>query len=219
MSAVDPHKLDFTKMLCNVMSIAPKQNPLEEFEFFKKHREFHIPLVQMNKTKVLKYICLVYDKNSPLHDAYPDLNKKKIVACELAQFIKEDNGKFNGKVEDMIRCDSATETGRNINAMIIRYVTGMKSALYHRWVLYTELHTQESVALLNGSTKIDNFKKISEELEKCESQLLSNDNTLHVDLTRYYFEDKLELRPEDIAAKIAEGKEPIVLESVEEESY
>lgn len=217
MSVVDPYKLNFSNMLCNVMSLAPKQNPLEEFEFLRKHKEFHEPLIQLNKTKVIKYICLVYDKNSPLHDVYPDLNKKKIIACELATFVKEENGQFNGKVEDMIRCDSTTETGKRINAMIIRYVTGMKSALYQKWVLYSELHTRESLKLLNGESKIDNFKKISEELEECESQLLSNDNLLHEDLTKYYFEDKLELRPEDIALKIAEGKEPIKLESVEEE--
>lgn len=212
MSTVDLEKLNYTKMMCNIMLLPPKKNPLEEFDFFKKHKEFHAPLIQLNKTKVLKYICLVYDKGSPLHDAFKDLTRIKMIAAELAQFIKEENGFFNGKVEDIIRCDSTTETGRRVNAMIIRYVTGMKSVLYQKWVLYSELHTRESLKLLNGESKIDNFKKISEELEECESQLLSGDNHLHEDLTKYYFEDKIELRPEDIAARLANGDAPIILE-------
>lgn len=210
MSAIDPHKLDYSKMMCDVMSLQPKQNPLEEFEFFRKHKVFYVPLIQMNSKKVLKYIALVYDKNSPLHDAYPDIYKKKIVACELSQFVKEPNGQFNGKVSDMISCDNEF-----INAMIIRYVTGMKSAIYHKFVMFSELFERESASLLLGKSKIDDFKKISKELEICESELLSNDNLLKVDLTRYYFEDKLELRPEDIAQLIADGKQPIKLTEVQ----
>jgi len=213
MSTTDPYKLDYSNMMCNVMSLPEKRSPLEEFEFMKKHVEFHRPIFP-NKRKTLKYICLVYDKGSPLHDAYPDLYKKKMVAAELVKFLKEPDGKYDKNVEEVIQCENET-----VNAMIIRYVTGMKSVLYQKYVLFSELHTRESIKLLNGSSKIDEYKKISAELENCESQLLSGDNLLHEDLTRYYFEDKLELRPEDIAIKIAEGKEPIKLESVADESF
>lgn len=219
MSNVDHSKLDYSKMLCNIMALPPKKSPLEELDFFKKHKEFHEKLPFLNKTKVLRYICLVYDKGSPLHDAYEDLLKKKMAAADLANFIKEEDGKFKVEIEDMMRCDASTKMGKNINAMILRYVTGFYSAKYSRYILFKEMEFRESNALLNGKSKIDDFNKISKELESVEEELLSGDNALKADLSRYYFEDKLELRPEDIAGRLSNGDQPIILETVESEDF
>lgn len=212
MSAIELEKLDYSNMMCNVMALPAGKDPLEEFDFLRKHDEFHVPLVQLNKKKVLRYICLVYDKGSPLHDIYTDLWRKKMAAAELALFMKEDNGRFNGKVEEMMRCEN-----KYVNAMILRYVTGFHAAKYNRYVLFKEMEFRESENLLNGKTKIDEFNKISRELETCEEELLAGDNRLKEDLSRYYFEDKLELRPEDIAARLTKGEEPIKLEPVDPE--
>lgn len=199
-------------MLCDIMSLAPKQNPLEVFEFLKKHEEFHAPLIQLNKTKVLKYICLVYDKGSPLHDAYADLWRKKVIAAELALFIKEPGGRFNGKVEQMMKCDVP-----EVNAMIVRYLTGMNSAKYQRYALLSEKYARISQKFLDGNEKMDEFNKVSESLEQAEADLLAGDKLLIPDLTKYYFVDKLELRPEDIALRLSNGDKPVILEEVEQE--
>lgn len=212
MSAVDPYKLDFSNMLCNVMALAPKQNPLEEFDFLKKHKEFHVPTLQLNKIKTLKYLCLVYDRGSPLHDAYKDLWRRKMIAAELAQFVKEPGGRYKEVVEDMMKCNNKV-----VNAMIMRYLTGMYSGIYQRYALMCEMHARTSEKMLAGEAKIDDFNKVCDALEKAEHDLLSGDNLLIPDLTRYYFEDKLELRPEDIALRLSNGDEPVIIEEAANE--
>ncbi len=208
MSTIDPKKLDYSKMLCNVIELPSRKSPLEAFELLQKHKEFHVPLLNphLPKTKVLIYVALIYDKGSPLHDAYRDLNKRKVVAADLSLFTREEGGKFNPKVEDMFRCEIP-----EINSMIIRYIMMSKSVLFQRYCVYSEAYFNASVKFLAGQIKIDEFNKISKELELCESELLAEDNKLHDDFTQYYFEDRLELRPEDIAERLKKGEEPVVL--------
>lgn len=188
------------------MALPPKKSPLEAFELLQKHREFHVALLHpaTPKSKVLRYVVLVYDKNSPLHEAHTDLNKKKLAAAELSGFVKEPGGMYSEKVEEMFRCKD-----KDINPMIIRYITLSRSALYHKYTILNEFYTSVSVRMLAGEAKIDEFNKVNKELEICESELLSNDNNLHEDFTQYYFETNLELRPEDIAIRIQKGEKAI----------
>lgn len=194
------------------MSLPPKKNPLEAFELLQKYNEFHKPLLNAHlpKAKVLRYIALVYDKQSPLHDAYPDLNRKKIIAADLAGFIKEDNGQYNPKVEELFRCD--IPDCPDINPMIIRYLLLSKSALFQRFCILSEAYSNISAKFLTGNGKIDEFTKLGREIDDCESELLAHDNNLHEDFTQYYFESRLELRPEDIAERLKKGEQPIVLQ-------
>lgn len=210
--SVDVSKLDFTKLACNVMALQPKQDPLEVFDVLSKYEEFYAPTPMLNRKKILKYIVLVYDKNSPLHDEFKDMWRKKMFAADLAGFVKEENGKYLGKVEDMMKCKNTP-----VNSMIIRYVMLMRSSLYSKFTILQEVYFNVSEGLLGGNTKIDDFNKINKELEQCESELLSNDNLLSDDLTKYYFQDKLELRPEDIAKKLANGEQPIDIKEIEAE--
>ncbi|MDU9793817.1 hypothetical protein RGC27_08235, partial [Helicobacter pylori] len=55
---------------------------------------------------------------------------------------------------------------------------------------------------------IRNFQMLGTQLDGIKQELLSGDKNLKLqeDLMQYYFEDKLELRPEDIARKRAKKK-------------
>jgi hypothetical protein len=181
------------------MSLPPKKTPLEAFDILQKHKEFHTPILNPHtpKAKVQKYIPLVYDKNSPLHDAYQDLMRVKIVAAELSGFVKEAGGKFHEQVEMMFRCEQEI-----ITTMIVRYITLNKSALF-------EKYSRTAAAFLLGDAKMSEFDNISKALELCETELLAHDNKLQEDFTQYYFESKLELRPEDIAERLKKGEPPV----------
>lgn len=208
--SVDVSKLDFTGMMCNVMALPPKRNPLDVFDMLQKYDQFHIPLPMINKAKVLFYIPLIYDRASPLHDIFDDILKKKMFALELSRFIKQEDGRHLSIVEKMIQGGIP-----EVNAMVVRYTTLNQSALYYRYTILNEVQFREAQNLLEDKTNISDFSKVGEEISKVEAQLLAGDKTLIPDLTKYYFQDKLELRPEDMAAKLANGRKPIELKEVQ----
>jgi hypothetical protein len=138
--SIEASKLDFTRLACNVMTLAPKQDPAQAFEMIGKYEEFTEPLPGINRKKVIIYIVLVYDKVSPLHDLFKDPFKKKMYAAELSNFIKDDTGEYSEAIHAMMRCED-----KMINAMILRYITLFHSASYNRYMLFKELEHREAI--------------------------------------------------------------------------
>jgi hypothetical protein len=67
--------------------------------------------------------------------------------------------------------------------------------------------------LLSGEkgARVGDFDSLSDKLDSVRQEILSNDNSikLNEDFMSFYFEDKLYLRPEDIAKKIQQGEQPV----------
>ena len=87
--------------------------------------------------------------------------------------------------------------------MIIRYVILHKSKQWHRFCILNEVFEHTSERLLRDPSKNDlqNFESLSEQIDTVKQDLLSKDNSrkLEEDMYEYYFDDKLKLKPEDIA--------------------
>jgi len=206
-SEIDLDSLDWSKMVANTYRLQPRQDARDLFPIIFAYKEFHEKLHDIDTLKVLKYIPLVYDKNSPLHKEYPELNKLKIKAADIAGFIRQDNGKFLSNVEEML--DGSNEI---VNKMIIRYCLLQKSALYTRYVVLNEVYAREINGLLQGKkSKIEEFTKIADELDNVRQQLLSKDTSekLKTDFEKFYFDDQLKLRPEDIAYALKKKIDPV----------
>lgn len=207
MAEIDFSELDYSRMICNPMAVPQKASPEDVYDILQQHKEFLEPTPHLRRECLFRYIPLVYDKNSPLHNHIDDIKKLKGKAAELAGFKKVE-GRYLEHVEKVI-------TGQDsiVNYMIIRYVTLHKSKLWHRWCILNEVLESTSERLMRDANKDDlkNFETLSNQIDEIKQELLSNDNSLQLidDMYEYYFEDKLKLRPEDIARNRKEGK-PLV---------
>lgn len=205
---IDFSSLDWGKMMANTYAIPPKKDPRVEYkEVFRFPEYYPEAFPSADIVKTLRYIAMVYDKNSPLHQVFNDIKKVKTHAAELAGFIRQEDGRFLSNVEEILSCRNEA-----VNKMIVRYAITHKNALYSKFILYSELHTFEMEKLLAGAGgKLSDFDMLSKNLDQTRQELLSQDNSikLHEDFMSFYFEDKLLLRPEDIARRLQRG-EPAV---------
>lgn len=205
MAEIEFDELDYTKMMCNVMAVPEKKNPEFEFEVFTKYKEFFGETPDIDRKKLFRYIPLVYDKHSPLHDVIPDIKKLKGKAAELSGFKRQEDGTFLSSVMALMECNDSI-----INQMIIRYVILHKSAKYHQMVVLREAHAKLSVSVIEDPKKsnVDSFNDVGDRIDQVQQELLSGDNNVNLEnsLHEYYFENELQLRPENIAKNIRDGK-------------
>jgi hypothetical protein len=206
---IDFGSLDWGKMMANTYAMPPKKDPRIQYKEAFRYEEYYpkeFPYADI--FKVLRYIPMVYDKNTPLLQVFSDLKKIKVSAAELAGFKKQEDGRFLSNVEEILACKNI-----DVNRMIIRYALSHKSALYSKFVIYSELHLSEMGKLLSGEkgARVGDFDSLSDKLDSVRQEILSNDNSIKLseDFMSFYFEDKLYLRPEDIAKKIQQGEQPV----------
>lgn len=206
MSSIDFDDLDYTKMMCNVMSVPASKSAEDEFDIFKKYKEFLQPTKGIDRKKLFRYIPLVYDKHSPLHAVIPDIKKLKGKAAELAGFKPQEDGSFLKNVIQVLGCDN-----QEVNEMIVRYSILHKSAKYHQYVVLREAQVKLSVSIISNPNKanVESFNDVSERVDTAQQEILSGDNNkkLEDSFNEYYFESELQLRPEDFAGKIRQAQE------------
>jgi len=206
---LDFDNLSWDKMLADTYNIKPKQDPRVLYESVFSFKEYHEDLQDVDVRKFLRFIPMCYDKNSPLRQHITETNRLKIKAADLAGFVRQEDGRFLSNVESVLAGESEIA-----NRMIIRYVTQHKNSLYTRFVMYQELYENEMQKLRSGEkgvAKISEFDTLGDRLDEIRQELFSQDNNqkLHQDFIQFYFEDKLLLRPEDIAEKLRKGEQPV----------
>lgn len=206
---LDFDSLSWSSMMVDSYNIKPKQDLRKLFPGVFNFKEYYEELNDIDVTKFLRFIPMCYDKNSPLRQHFTEINRLKIKAADLAGFIRQEDGKFLSNVEEVL-------AGSNeiANRMIIRYVIQHKNSLYTRFVMYQELYENEMQKLRSGDkgvSKISEFDALGDKLDDIRQELFSQDNNqkLFQDFTQFYFEDKLLLRPEDIAEKLRKGEQPV----------
>jgi hypothetical protein len=196
---MDLSEFDFSKMDMRIDLMSDSDDPYFKNQLFQKYSEFNA-IVPLHRRKVLKYIIGVYDKKSPLRTS--DIMKTKILAAELAGFKRTSN-RFERLVDAMMMCEI-----EQINAMIVRYVSIQKDVTYQKYCILQEAYARAGKEILDGATKdINQFTKIEDELTATQDELVQNDNSEKIkqELYRFYLEDRVELRPEEIAAKLKEN--------------
>lgn len=190
---------EYGMMRVNVMAMGMKFDPLSIDEF-KKHKEYYSK-TELPLYKVVRYIVLCYDKHSPLVLNIPDINKRKVKACDVSAInIRKDN-KDSKYAIDMINGNCP-----EVNAMIIRYIRGFHSELYSQYVAVQEAYYKELLKLQDGEVKSMNLlTSIEDRLTSLRDRMFAQDHaqSLAKDFNKYIDEEELMLRPEDIAEMLA----------------
>lgn len=189
-------ELDFSRMRYKVHELKEGQDPFLVFTDLQKYPEFHENL-PLPRKKVLKYVIFYYDIGSPLRGS--DVFRLKIKAAELAGFKRKDN-RFEEMVEKMILCELP-----QVNDIIVRFITGMFDVKYQKMIVLQQVYFKISQELISGeNNNIKNLTDTERELQKTQEEILNRDTSeqLLARLQRYYLEEKVELRPEDIASRL-----------------
>ena len=202
------HSKEFSQMMYPPDRIPEGSSVLKYYKDLGKIKEFKLdPGPGIDNDRVMIYILCMYDKFSPYRRKYPDVLKRKIEVAHDVGFKTVEGGNFEPPVEDFLR-------GKNkiINRKIVAYVRLHRNYKFSYLVTIDESYYTIMIDILGGETKkISSAKEIQGELEETLLEILNQDNNpyLRDEILRYMEDERLELRPEDIAKKLQEGKSPI----------
>jgi hypothetical protein len=208
MSKFQFHPKEFTQMLYNVEKIPEGTSILQYYKDLNKIREMKLdPGVGIDNNLLLIYIILMYDKSSPYRKKYPDILRRKIEVAHDVGFETIEGGEFDAPIEDFLR-------GKNrvVNQKIVQYVRHHKNYKYAYQVSIEASYSNLMLDIQGGETKsISEARKLRDELEENLLELLNQDNNpyLRDEILRYMEDERLALRPEDIAKKLQNGEPPI----------
>ncbi len=128
--------MDWKTLESSVFYTDPKKD--HEIDLLMKtHEDFQEDLgdLEKDRKKLLRFIILMYDMNTPLRNAYRNYFTRKGQAALMAGFKRDkQTGKFKEAVKDAM-------LGKNdiVNGMIVRYVMNFYNEDYLNLILYWEL--------------------------------------------------------------------------------
>ena len=160
----------------------------------------------IDKTKIVKYIIFMYDKNTPLR-SLDSLIKRKVQAVSLAEFPKDKNNKYSNDYISFLE-------SKLFGKMTIQYCRIQYSYDFSQLVQYDDLYYSEmdKAKAEEDATKrtsiLKNIETLGERIKKLTDIITTEDTS--PDLRKCLYEEitneSLNLRPEDIAKRISEGK-------------
>jgi hypothetical protein len=199
-------KEEYEGMKVNVMAL-PMKFDFQDIPEFKHFPEYYYETGAVPKHKVLRYIVLCYDRNSPLVQNIPEINKRKVKACEIAGInIKTVKAKGYEEAIDIVSCNNPI-----VNNMIIRYVRSFYSEAYSQYIVVQDAYYRELHKLQTGEIKSLNLlNDIEDRISSLRDRIFSQDKSVNLsnDFNRYIDEEELKIRPEDIAEMIKNGESP-----------
>ena len=180
-------------------------------KFYKelgKVKEFRLnPGAEIDNNKLMQYILCVYDKSSPYRRKFVDILKRKVEVAHDCQFEIMEEGNFTPPVEDFLK-------GRNevVNRKIVQYVRLHRNYKYSYQVSVEASYSNLMLEILGGDTKnISKARDLKDELEDNLLELLNQDSNPYLkdEILRFMEDERLALRPEDIAKKSQSGENPL----------
>jgi len=198
------HQKEYSQMMFDASKVPSGSDILKFYKELGKIREFRLnPGEGLDNSKVMQYVLCLYDKNSPYRRKYPDVLKRKIEVAHDCEFQIETGGNFEPLVEDFLK-------GKNriVNQKAVAYVRLHRNFKFAYMVTIEESYYTLMLEILGGETKkIATAKEIQGELEETLLEILNQDNNpyLRDEILRYMEDERLQLRPEDIAKKAQEG--------------
>lgn len=204
------HQKEYSQMRFDPTRVPAGEDILKFYKDLSKIKEFKLnPGEGLNNTDVMKYILLMYDFHSPYRKKYNDVLKRKLEVARDCAFEIETGGGFISVVEDFLR-------GKNniVNQKIVQYVILHRSYKYAYQISVETAYFNLMLEIQSGETDSKSITKLGElrdELENNLTELLNQDTNPYVrdELLRHIEDERLELRPEDIAKAMQEGKSPI----------
>lgn len=202
------HPREFQSMLFDPSKVPAGSDILKFYKELAKHKEFRLnPGEAIDNNKLMQYVFCMYDMNSPYRKKFTDVLKRKIEACHDCEFPTNANGTFAEPVEDFLK-------GKNeiVNKKICEFVRMHRNYKYSYQVAIESSYYSLMVSILGGDTKqIQEARKMQGELEENLMEMLNQDSNpfLKNEMLRYMEDERLQLRPEDIAKKLQAGESPI----------
>jgi hypothetical protein len=175
-----------------------------KYKRFTEHNEFLVETIQ-DKNKLLRYIILMYDFNSPFNKI-KDLVKRKTL-CALEAGFEQENSRFKDDIIKVMIC-----ADKQINAMIIRYLSFFNNHHFSYLVALLQGYEKELNNIMAGDAKnLQLVQDYMKQIEITERKMLNNDTSveLKADLYAYIESKRLELRPEDIAKRMSMSEDPL----------
>ena len=204
---------EFNQMMYSPVRIPEGESVLRFYKDLSKYRAFKLdPGEGINNDKLLQYIFCMYDKNSPYRKKYSDVLKRKIEIAHDVGFEDIGGGVFETPIEDFLK-------GKNriVNTKIVEYVRMHRNFKYAFLVSIEASYYNIMVDIMGGSTKqIGDARSIQTELEDTLMEILNQDNNPYLkdEILRYMEDERLQLRPEDIAKKLQAGETPVSIKDV-----
>jgi|GEM_PF-7067853 len=165
------------------------------------------PFRKLSVDKVLRYILVLYDPNSPLH-LLPTLMQQKVEAAKIAGW-EHTEGKFPTNVVGLFR----SEIGPVVDA-ILYYSRTHHPNKWSTYITLTLRHFNDQELMVKDpkeapSTKV--FMENTEIMESLKEELIYKDKTIEkaFEIT---IMDELGLRPEEVGKKILNGDRVVDLE-------
>ena len=206
--------IEFRGMLYNPSKVPEGESVFKIFPELKKYSDFKkSPGPELDNDMVMLYVFCMYDKSNPYRGKYIDVLKRKVEIAHDVGFTMDEKGVFSEPVEDMLK-------GKNkvVNRKIVEFVRIHRSFKYTYLVTIETSYYNVMLEVMEGATKrIPDLKNIQEELEETMAELLVEDDNPYIKdaILRYVEEERLQLRPEDIALKLANGEQPVTLDEIQ----
>jgi hypothetical protein len=195
-------------MRYNIEKVPDGSSVISYYKDLGKIKEFKTSAGEgIDNDKVNRYVLLLYDQKSPYRVKYPDVLKRKVEVAHDLEFPITEEGNFESVIEDMLR-------GKNeiVNRKIVQFVRMHRNFKYSYLVSIESAYYNLMLEIIGGETRnISKAKDMRDDLEESLHELLNQDSNPYLKdaVLRFVEEERLALRPEDIAKKLQSGENPI----------
>jgi hypothetical protein len=200
--------IEFRGMMYNPSKVPEGESVFKIFPALKAHQPFKkSPGKELDNNLVMLFIFCMYDKSTPYRGKFPDVLKRKIEIAHDVGFNIDEKGVFEDPVEDFLKGNNEV-----VNRKIVEFVRLHRSFKYSYLVTIEASYYNLMLDVMGGATKrIPDLRDIQEELENTMAELLTEDDNPYIRdaVLRYMEEERLQLRPEDIALKLAANEQPV----------
>lgn len=168
----------FDGLTVQIANVPASKNLVEVFPLLHDNEEFSADLKGGNtdRNKIIRYVILMYDKNSPFITKYDDIIKRKKEVARFVGFTLSKKGVFKKAVVEIFKCENI-----EVNCMIIRYCRLQHSIRWTLLVAMNEDFYEDMNKMLSDKSKNQGaYKSTLDNLEVMESMkhhMLAQDNT------------------------------------------
>jgi hypothetical protein len=201
--------MQITDLDCSVFSFDPT-NDYDMRKLEQSHKDFQLPLgkdIEPYRRRILKYIILYYDINSPLRIMFANDLTRKVEAYIMAFKVKNREKQLPEFIEDILTGQSWT-----VNTMIIRFVMMFYNDRYLRLVVFREMLGQISRKKIERNTEIKGadittINDLSANIEHLQRTIFGgNESTqLKEELYKVIEKEHFNLHPDLVAKELAEN--------------
>ncbi|KKK80701.1 hypothetical protein LCGC14_2820860 [marine sediment metagenome] len=200
--------IEFKKMWLDPSVVPEGESIFNRYPELKKYKIFTKSVGKtIDNTMLMQWIMCVYDQATPYREGFNNVSKRKTEAARDVGFEVTDSGIFHTDVEHFMKGKNAT-----VNAKIVEYVRRHRNWKYTYLVAMENSYYKIMEEVVAGKTeRVKDLRNIQEELEQTMADILNQDDNVVLKDTvmRYIEEERLSLRPEAIALKIAKGETPV----------